>query len=270
MKNTTRVLFQSVLAVMLIFGIALSHAASKSDLHKEKRWEEQIVDSLLVGEAIKLKDNDTEFLALFTESGTDNAKGAVILLHGRGAHPAWPDVIEPLRMEFPEHGWHTLSLQMPILANDATDVDYPPLFAEVPSRIQAGVDFLKSKGIKNVVVAGHSLGAAMAAYYLSMSPDRAVKTFVLLSGGSGVVGDERMDSLNNFKRIQNINIIDVYGSDDNESIFKQLISRTAVSKDLRNDYYQRLKIKGANHFYHGRQTVLVEALDKKLDHLAKM
>ena len=105
---------------------------------------------------------------------------------------------------------------------------------------------------------------------MSMSPDRAVKTFVMLSGGSGVVGDERMDSLSNFKRIRNINIIDVYGSEDNESIFKQLISRTAISKDMHNDYYQRLEIKGANHFYQGRQTVLVETLDRQLDSLSEM
>ena len=267
MKNTTVVLFQSVLAVMMIIGISPSHAASQSDLNKEKRWEEQIVDSLLVGEVIKLKKNDTEFLALFTESNMDNVKGAVILLHGRGAHPAWPDVIEPLRMELPEHGWHTLSLQMPVLGNDATDDDYPPLFAEVPTRIQAGVDFLKRKGVKNIVVAGHSLGAAMGTYYLSTLPDRTVKTFVMISSGAGVVGDKRMDSLTNFKHIRDMNIIDVYGSEDNENIFKQLIYRAAVSKNLRNDYYQRLKIKGANHLYQGKQAILVKELNKTLTNL---
>ena len=104
MKNITKLFLQSVLAVLLVIGLSASHAASKSDLYKEKRWESQIVDSLLVGEAVKLREHDTEFLGLFAEANSGDAKGAVILLHGRGAHPAWPDVIEPLRMELPEHG----------------------------------------------------------------------------------------------------------------------------------------------------------------------
>ena len=264
MKNITTILFQTVLAMMLVIGLSTSHAASKSDQYKEKRWESQIVDSLLVGEAIKLREHGNEFLGLYAKANSDNAKGAVILLHGQGAHPAWPDVIEPLRMELPEHGWHTLSLQMPILGNDAKETEYSPLFAEVPDRIQAGVEFLKSKGINNIVVAGHSLGATMGSYYLSMSPDQAVKTFVILSGGSRLDGDEKMDSLMNFKRIRNVHIIDVYGGEDNEGVYKQLISRTAISQDLHKNYYHNLKIKGANHFYRGKQVELIEALDKQL------
>ena len=51
MKHTTKLLFQSILAVIMAIGLSNSHAASKSDQHKEKRWESQIVDSLLVGQA---------------------------------------------------------------------------------------------------------------------------------------------------------------------------------------------------------------------------
>jgi hypothetical protein len=36
-----------------------------------------------------------------------------------GAHPDWPEVIQPLHSGLPESGWTTLSVQMPILANDA-------------------------------------------------------------------------------------------------------------------------------------------------------
>jgi pimeloyl-ACP methyl ester carboxylesterase len=263
MKSNS-LIFRLFLILLLTAWVFPSLAASKSDRAKEKRWEEQIVDSLLVGEAVKLKAGDTMFLALYAEPATDQSKGAVILLHGIGAHPAWPDVIDPLRMQLPEHGWYTLSLQMPILANGKKDSDYSPLFPEVPARIQAGVDFLKSRGITNIVLAGHSLGAAMASYYLSTLPDQAVKTFVILSGGSGVPGDKRMDSLANFKQIHNMNIVDVFGSEDREQIFKQLLSRKAVAREAHKGHYKILQIKGANHFYRGRQTVLVEELNTRL------
>ena len=164
-------------------------AASLSDRAKEKRWEQQIVPDLMVGDAIKLNAGGVNFLALYTPPANGKSKGAVIILHGNGVHPAWPAVIEPLRTELPEHGWHTLSLQMPILPNGAVDRDYIPLFPEVPARIQTGVDFLKKKGIKHIVLTGHSLGTTMATYYLADARDPVVDTLVLISGGPGVITD---------------------------------------------------------------------------------
>jgi hypothetical protein len=90
MKSNS-LIFRLFLILLLTAWVFPSLAASKSDRAKEKRWEEQIVDSLLVGEAVKLKAGDTTFLALYAEPATDRTKGAVILLHGIGAHPAWPD-----------------------------------------------------------------------------------------------------------------------------------------------------------------------------------
>lgn len=97
----------------------------------------------MVGEAITLKADKTEFLAIFAEHNTEKAMGGVIVLHGIGVHPAWPEVIQPLRTQLPDHGWASLSLQMPILPNEAKSEEYAPLFNEVIPRIQAGVDHLK-------------------------------------------------------------------------------------------------------------------------------
>jgi hypothetical protein len=116
MNMTTLPTFKYLLLIPLLFAFT-ANAASESELAKEKRWEEQIVPSIMIGEDVKLTAHSVEFLALYAEPTTEQQKGAVILLHGIGVHPAWPDVIEPLRMELPEYGWHTLSLQMPILGN---------------------------------------------------------------------------------------------------------------------------------------------------------
>lgn len=156
--NNSTTLYQSLICFFLSLFLVTANAASKSDLAKEKRWEKQIVPSILVGEDIRLKADGTNFLALYAEPTTDQVKGAVILIHGNGVHPAWPDVVEPLRMQLPDNGWHTLSLQMPVLNNEAKDTDYPPLFPEVLVRIQAGVDFLKTNGIHNIVLAAIVVG----------------------------------------------------------------------------------------------------------------
>ena len=66
-----------------------------------------------------------------------------VIIHGIGVHPNWNDVIYPLRTELPEQGWSTISIQAPILPNEAEPKDYAPLIKEIVPRIQAADNFLK-------------------------------------------------------------------------------------------------------------------------------
>lgn len=261
----SRILFNFLYLLVFISSSPIAIAASQSDLAKERRWEEQIVPAIFIGEDMKLEADGVEFLALYAEPTTEDAKGAVILLHGIGVHPAWPDVIEPLRMQLPDAGWHTLSLQMPVLGNEAESTDYPALFAEVPGRIQAGVDFLKDRGIRPIVLAGHSMGATMAAYYLASARDPAVAGFVILSGGPGVPGDPRMDSLANFRVIQDVDILDVHGSEDEKAVLQATARRNELAPDLHGNRYRQLEIDGAGHFYRDQADELVREVSAALE-----
>jgi pimeloyl-ACP methyl ester carboxylesterase len=254
--NLSRLLI--TLAFCLSAGLAT--AASKSDLAKEKRWEEQIVPSILVGEDVKLKAGDVEFLALYAEPATDEVKGGLLILHGIGVHPAWPDVIDPIRMAFPDKGWHTLSLQMPILKNEAEDKDYPPLFDEVPGRIQAGIDYLKNKGVNTIIIVGHSLGVTMANYYLATKPDSAVKAIVSAASGPGYPPDKRMDSLANFKKVK-LPYVDIYGTEDSKRVTNAAQARAEAAKQMNKKDYTLIKVPGANHFYAGKQQELIQVID---------
>ena len=132
----------------LFLALLLSNTAVfASDLEKEKRWAEQISDSLFDGEAIELNDGTNDFLAIDTHA-EEPKDVAVIVIHGIGIHPNWETVIKPLRVQLAAKGWNTLSLQMPILANDATNKDYEPLMKEVPARIDAGIRYLSKEGAK--------------------------------------------------------------------------------------------------------------------------
>jgi pimeloyl-ACP methyl ester carboxylesterase len=249
-------------------AVSVSQAGSKSDLAKEQRWESQIVDSLLVGEAVKLNAGGVQFLGLYAENQSDPAKGGVVIMHGIGAHPAWPDVIEPLRMNLPDRGWHTLSIQMPILENEAEGKDYIPLFDEVPGRINAAVKFLQDKGVAPIMVVAHSLGASMAGYYLSQQPSFAVKAAVLI--GFGTMSDDPDSKFSSLHMVKNIHIslFDLYGANDLKPVLKYAPERKRIEADMHNKNFRQQKVDGANHFFQGKESVLIKTVDSWLSEQA--
>ncbi len=248
-----------LISFTILFLATSLNAASKSNLDKEKRWREQIEPSLMVGDALSLKANGTEFLALFTENTAKQTLGGAIILHGSGVHPAWPDVIEPLRSELAEYGWHTLSLQMPILANEASTQDYEPLFDEVPGRIQAGVEFLKAKGVKNIAIISHSLGNTMASYYLTQQKEPAIKAFVAISFGPGLPDQAKMDSYSHLNKIT-IPTLDIFGSEDFTRNVNTASKRRLMAKKAGNKKYKQIKIEGADHFFSNMDDILTKRI----------
>jgi len=238
----------------LLLGPGLS---SGSDLDKEKRWSEQLVDALVVGDAVTLDAGGTQFLGIYTEAKAGGAERAVIIAHGIGAHPDWPDVVYPLRTELPDHGWATLSIQMPILANDAAVDDYAPLFDEAVPRFDAAVKFLQDKGAKTIVLIGHSLGASMGAYYLSTG-DKAIDGLVAV-GLSVIKANEKMNSALALEKIK-LPVLDLYGSRDLDTVLNSVDERAKAARKAANDDYRQRRIEGANHFFSDSASVLVNTV----------
>ena len=132
-------MIQLMLAIVMVLGVPTTGLAQTfSDTDKEQRWAEQVLDTLFDGEPVWLQAAGHEFLGIEMESETAGVAGAnrraVIVVHGIGVHPNWDQVIRPLRVGLTDYGWHTLSIQMPILLNEATGIEYAPLFDEVTGR----------------------------------------------------------------------------------------------------------------------------------------
>jgi pimeloyl-ACP methyl ester carboxylesterase len=249
-----------LLIVLLFFLSApILHA---SDLAKEKRWADQIVDALITGDVEWLPVGDLKFLSIYTPSEAEPARGAAIILHGIGVHPDWPDVIHPLRTRLPEAGWATLSVQMPILPNEASGTDYLPLLPEVPARINAAIAFLKEQGFEQVVLIAHSLGTVMSSYYLTQQPAEAVQAFVGISM-SEIDTAPRMSNVAMLKNIT-IPVLDIYGSLDEAHVKDYVQQRQQSASSAKNQAYRQAVIKDANHFYNGKDNELLAVIEKWL------
>jgi len=247
--------------ILLTFTLVFSTGIQASDLAKEKRWADQVVDAILDGEAVWLNDGSSQFLGIYTEAEDDKGR-AVIVMHGTGIHPDWQQVIQPLRVGLTEHNWNTLSIQMPILPNEAEYPEYAPLYDEVAPRIDAAIKYLKAKGVKEIVLIGHSQGAAMTAYYLSKSK-QAVQGFVAI-GMAAFADDPRMDSIRSLQKIT-IPVFDIYGDDDLEGIMKSVDARAAAANKAGNKSYTQQEVAGANHFFDGKEDELIAAISAWLD-----
>lgn len=249
--------FNSRLIINLFISFFIATAAHASDYAKEARWADQILDGLFDGEPVWLEANDHRFLSIYTPAKKD-VKGVAILLHGTGVHPDWPQVISPLRTVLPVKGWSTLSLQMPVLLSTATMNDYAAELDEADARIDAAVEYLQSKGVKKIILMGHSLGASMGSHYLSERPASPIQVFVGLG-----MGTSKIDALNNTLNLAKTHrpVVDVYGEDDLPGVVSSAKNRQAARKST-GTLYKQVEIKGADHFFRGHELETIDEIVK--------
>ena len=242
------------LIIAWITLLMLAAPVAASDLEKEQRWREQVEDSIMDGEAVDLVVKGRKIFAIYMEAEDGSDKG-MIVVHGTGIHPNWQQVVQPIRVEMAAHGWNTLSIQMPILHNEAQYEEYVALYPEVPPRLRAAEAFLKDRGIQTLLIAAHSQGATMSSYYLSRHPSD-VKGLIAIGMGA-TQKDSHINSAQSLKKIT-IPILDLYGDDDLPGVLDTVDARTESS--AHNVEYSQQMIKDANHFFDGMDDELVSAV----------
>lgn len=249
---------KAISSVSLLCLLAVLHtpvAASSSDIAKERRWAEQVEDGLLDGDVIWLDDGSGhEFLGILTEGNPETGR-AVVLMHGIGVHPNWPDVIYPLRAGLLEEEITSLSIQMPILANEADAAEYARLFAEVPGRIDAAITALQEAGYGSVTLVAHSMGAAMAVYYQAQVPANRIDSLVIIGMSPGLDGQVNIDRLRQLK----LPVLDLYGEADLPAVLSSAAQRAAAGEAAESDYRQQ-RVAAANHFFQGQESALVQSV----------
>jgi pimeloyl-ACP methyl ester carboxylesterase len=218
-----------------------------SDYAREKRWAEQVVPTLVTGEAVWLEAPRTEkFLGIYTEA--QSAKGAIVLAHGLGVHPDY-GVIGELRARLAEAGYTTLSVQMPILAAEAPATRYPVLFWEADARFAGAMTYLRRKHYDRIWLLSHSMGSRMANHYISAHPQVPLAGWISLSISSGDIGP--------FKRIK-FPVFDVYAENDLDAVLKGAPKRAETLKRMRGS--SQTMMFGTDHYFANKEKVLVSLI----------
>lgn len=242
--------------IMFVWVLLVAFSAQASDLAREKRLMDQIVDAILDGEAKMLTAEGHEFLSIYTEA--DEPAGAVLILHGRGFHPDWADAINPLRVDLVEHGWNTLSIQLPVLEKTAKYYDYVPIFDEATPRIDAAIDFLQQQGNKKIILLAHSCGAHMAMQYIRNKGEKRIDAFIGIGLGAT---DYKQPMLQPFPMdSMKKPVLDVYGGNDYPAVQRLAGIRAQQMQDEGNVLSQQIVVPDANHYFTDSGDQLVEVV----------
>jgi len=183
------------------------------------------------------------------------SRSAVILAHGQGLDPD-SHVVGPLRRAInQELGFHTLSIQMPVIPGKRTPEvfeEYASTFPDAYKRIQAAVDFLKKeKGVERVYLMGYSMGGRMTSAFLANHPEAGIAGFVGVGLWAG--GQEPLNTNLNLRKVK-IPVIDVYAEDDRDAKF------AAFRKAFVSERFRQVPIPGAKHSYRGHEKQVTDVV----------
>ena len=239
--------------------------AESADQEREDRLTEEMEANLFDGDVISLLPDGGTFAAVEMESQTDSTRGGIILLHGRGFHADWPENIGPLRVGLSEAGWHTLSLQMPVLEKSAKYFDYLPVLPEALPRIDAAIAHLKDQDISPVVLLAHSCGAHMAMLWMEQHGDSGIDAFV----GIGMGATDYKQPMRHpfpFASIA-IPVLDLYGEEDFPAVHRMAPERLDLMNKGGNPLSHQIVSAGADHYFTDSSDQLTEAISAWLDSL---
>jgi hypothetical protein len=224
--------------LLIMFAVVPVWAA---DYAREQRWAEEVEPTIVVGEPIYLEAQKHKFLSIYTEAA--KAKAAVIVIHGFSVHPDW-GFIGRLRSALPEHGYTTLSIQMPVLAAGVKEQDYPSTFPEAAARIDASLQYLTGKGYKRIAVVCHSGGCQMPEYFLAHGGKGRFAAWVAIGMNADFSAPASLD----------MPILDLMGSEDFPKVKATAALRWPTIKKLAKSRQQT--VQGADHFHTDKEAEL--------------
>jgi alpha/beta superfamily hydrolase len=236
--------------VLVAVLLGYAEAALPADYAREERWAQEVVPSLVVGDAVYLATAArSKLLAILTAPATA-PKGAVVVVHGLGVHPDW-GLIGGLRTGLADSGFTTLSVQMPVLAVDAPRDDYRATFAEAGDRIAAAIVYLRAHGATKIALVSHSMGASMVNTYLARPDALAISAWAPI----GMPDD--------FAVAPREPVLDVLAGTELPQVREGAPPR--VARLPRDACSRQVSIAGTDHYFDSRQKELVATVAGFLD-----
>jgi pimeloyl-ACP methyl ester carboxylesterase len=242
--------------LLLACAFVTGPAHAQADYERERRTAEEVRQTVLVGEAFTLQlPTGRPFFAVLTRAVKPRA--GVVLVHGFGAHPDW-GLINALRTQLPAAGYTTLSIQMPVLAENAKPEQFPTVYPEAAARLRAAVAFLRASGLEKVAIISHDVGGNMVNDFLARDAQPAVNAWVSI----GIAGGAFRDA-GKFR----LPVLDVFGEKDFPVILKGADARANELRLLRGS--AQVEVAGADHFFDGSTAALAGHVRTWLDRVLK-
>ena len=252
-------------ALFLILVLNLAGVAIAADIEREQRLVAELEASLFDGDLQQLSAGNITFTAVGLAPDSKPVRGSIILLHGRGVHADWPDNIGPLRIALSQNGWHTLSLQMPVLEKSAKYFDYLAILPEAFPRIEAGIKHLLTSGHRPIVLLAHSCGAHMAMAWFETAIGRSINAFI----GIGMGATDYRQPMQRpfpFARLK-IPVLDIYGSEDYPAVHRLAPIRLEAIQLGSNASSTQLIIDGADHDFSAHTDAMAQSISRWLHSL---
>lgn len=260
-------MYQICMVFFLLLTSALSVSGDELDREREKEVTDKLVEEVKATEIIWLEANGEKFLTLFNSQNNEMAKGAIIILHGMGAHPDWPQTISPIRVAMPEYGWANLSIQLPVIAPENQIEDYGKTLKQAAERIKAAVQLLRERKYLNIVAIGHSFGVVGMLTYMQNEEIRKVMALVAIGLQDYAFVKPSIDMLDLIEKTK-IPVLDIYGNRDFKRVIDQAADRRLAAKKGNNRQYLQMEIDGADHYFNQQEDVLVKRIRGWLDKAA--
>lgn len=231
-----------------LFALLLVQSVwADANYESEKEKAEQLIPGLAVGTAQYLEIQGHKFLALYTEAA--NAKAGLVIVHGSEFNPD-QGLIGVLRKRLPQHGYTTLSIQMPVLGFEGRGNQYWPLYPEAAARIKEAVKSLQDKGYKAIAIISHSVGSPMTLAYLKDNANAAVAAWVSIGMPAASFEGAALP------------IYDLYGENDIPPVLNTARKRVGT---LSNSKSIQTVAPNSDHFFSGHENDLVNYVKDYLD-----
>lgn len=227
----------TIAALLMLMPAISDDRSASSDLAAEWRQSAE-----LDGEVVDLRAADRGFVGLFHPHMTAKRVGAVILLHGPGTHADSDEVVGPLRRQLADHGWETLSVQLPTPYRHENVADWKSADEPLRARLAAAVAWFEGREQRRMAVIAVGASANPALRAIAAADVEDVTALVMISTPDDFAAEADRSALDDIARP----MLDIFAEHDLPAVTATAAARRLAARDRADAGYQQYRVPGAD------------------------